>query len=102
VEELHPALADWMIEEGYGKVLARKGLHIHRRELCVVAVLAVFHAPDQLRSHLRGALAVGVDPETVESVLVAVDEFLTPTAREAVHTQWEAVKDRFRGQTPRP
>ena len=51
---------DWMILEGYGKVLSRPGLSIKDRELGVVACLMVDNRPKQLYSHIRGALNVGV------------------------------------------
>src|SRR5688572_28294089 len=41
MKQLHPDLADWMIEEGYGKVLARPFLSPEVRELLIVATTAV-------------------------------------------------------------
>jgi 4-carboxymuconolactone decarboxylase len=66
---LHPDMARWMVLEGYGKVLGRPGLDLGRRELCIVAILAVLDTPVQLYSHLRGALNVGVPQGRVEATL---------------------------------
>jgi 4-carboxymuconolactone decarboxylase len=55
VAELHPALDEWMIVDGYGKVLGRPGLDLRRRELCAVAACAVLRQEPQLHSHLHGA-----------------------------------------------
>jgi 4-carboxymuconolactone decarboxylase len=55
----HPELADWILEEGYGRVLSRPVLSIRERELIVVAVLSALRLPRQLESHERGALRVG-------------------------------------------
>jgi len=55
----HPELADWILEEGYGRVLSRPVLSIRERELIVVAVLSALRLPLQLESHVRGALRVG-------------------------------------------
>ena len=41
VRALHPDLEQWMVVEGYGKVLGRPGLPLTTRELCIVASLAV-------------------------------------------------------------
>jgi 4-carboxymuconolactone decarboxylase len=71
VRALHPEMEEWMVREGYGKVLGRPGLSLARRELCIVAVLAVLDAPRQLYSHLRGALHAGVGPEEVSGALEA-------------------------------
>jgi len=55
----HPELAEWILEDGYGKVLSRPVLSIRERELIVVAVLSALRLPLQLESHVRGALRVG-------------------------------------------
>lgn len=59
VEGFHPDLATWMIEHGYGRVLARAGLSARTRELLTVAVLAATGWERQLVSHLHGARRVG-------------------------------------------
>src|SRR5262245_23671976 len=56
ITKLHPDVESWMLTEGYGKVLARPGLDLKTRELCIIALLASQDAPHQLHSHLRGAL----------------------------------------------
>jgi alkylhydroperoxidase/carboxymuconolactone decarboxylase family protein YurZ len=57
---LHPALAEWIVWEGYGKVLSRPGLTPAEREACSVAALVALRAWPQLESHARGALRVGL------------------------------------------
>lgn len=64
-----PALDRLMVETGYGRVLGRPGLDRVRRELCLVAVLAVQGRDPQLHSHLRGALRVGASTDWVEESL---------------------------------
>jgi len=65
----HPDLADWILADGYGRVLSRPGLPIRDRELIVVAVLAALKLPKQLESHVRGALRVGATPKDVGAML---------------------------------
>jgi len=72
VRDLHPLLDEWMIVEGYGKVLGRPALDLPRRELCIVAACAAAGQDRQLHSHLHGALNVGVDAETVREALDAL------------------------------
>ncbi|MBI2923044.1 MAG: carboxymuconolactone decarboxylase family protein [Planctomycetes bacterium] len=60
MKALHPAIATWIIQEGYGKVLSRPGLEAAVREACAVSSLAALGAWRQLESHARGALRVGV------------------------------------------
>jgi 4-carboxymuconolactone decarboxylase len=76
IRALHPLLDDWMIADGYGKVLSRPLLDLKVRELCIIAACAASGQQRQLHSHLRGALNAGVAPETVERALDALADLL--------------------------
>jgi 4-carboxymuconolactone decarboxylase len=89
VRELHPALDSWMITEGYGRTLARPGLDLRRRELCIVAQTAVLETPRQLHSHLRGALNAGATFGQIEGTLSIVNPMLS-------FDQWKKVKELWR------
>ena len=65
----HPELADWMILEGYGKVLSRPSIAAAEREQWIVPILVVQEASDQVHSHLRGALRVGASAEAMRGVI---------------------------------
>ncbi len=69
---IHPDLADWLILEGYGKVLSRKGLDVITRELCAACVLASLPAPRQLEAHLTGALNVGATRQQLKDAISLV------------------------------
>ncbi len=71
---LHPAVADWTLVEGYGKVLSRPGPDPARRELAAVGALIVLDVERQLDSHLKGALHAGVEREALEEAVRAVAE----------------------------
>lgn len=73
VRSISPELADWMVVEGYGKVLARPGLEDRVRELATVAVLILKQRPRQLFSHFRGARRVGVDTATLRALISAMN-----------------------------
>lgn len=79
VDEMHPLLDRWMVEEGYGKVLSRPGLDLPRRELCIVAACAATGQDRQLHSHLHGALNVGVAPDVVVAALHELDPLIGET-----------------------
>ena len=66
-----PDFARFMVEFGYGDVLARPGLDKRKRQLVTIGALtALGHSPDQLRGHIAGALNVGVEPqEIVEAIM---------------------------------
>jgi len=65
IARLHPDLAAWMIEQGYGRVLTRSGLSGAARELVAVAVLAALGWERQLVSHLLGAARLGASPREI-------------------------------------
>jgi alkylhydroperoxidase/carboxymuconolactone decarboxylase family protein YurZ len=69
MRRLSPDLADWILWEGYGKVLGRPRLSARLRELCVIPVLAITGALPQLRAHIRGALNLGATPPEVRRAL---------------------------------
>jgi len=77
IRELHPALDQWMIEEGYGKVLSRAPLDLARRELCIVAACAIARQDRQLHSHLHGAIHAGAAPQVVSDTLAVVAPLLS-------------------------
>lgn len=58
-----PHLADWIIEEGYGKVLSRPGASLRLRELFSASLLAASGFPRQLFAHLRALAEMGEKPE---------------------------------------
>ncbi len=69
VRTLHPDLAVWMEEHGYGRVLARAGLGVIERELVTVAALAALGWERQLVSHVLGARRVGASDAAVQAAL---------------------------------
>ena len=77
IRELHPALDEWMIVDGYGKVLARPGVDLKTRELCVVAACAVSGQQRQLHSHFHGALNAGAAASEVQAVLEALNDLVS-------------------------
>lgn len=92
VARLHPDLDRWMVLEGYGKVLARPGLELVRRELCVVALLAATRWRTQLHSHLRGALNAGATASLVEDALDVALAGAGPERERSVRQLWKRIK----------
>ncbi|MBI3099680.1 MAG: carboxymuconolactone decarboxylase family protein [Planctomycetes bacterium] len=62
---LHPLLAEWAIEEGYGRVLSRPGLDVRRRELALLPILVAQGAWPQFLPHLKGAVRCGATPHEI-------------------------------------
>ncbi len=96
VRRVHPAMDEWMVREGYGKVLAREGLELGTRELCIVAILAATGWEPQLHSHLRGALHAGCDPASVAEALEAGLEMSPdPAWRDGATSLWRRVAGHY-------
>jgi len=77
IRALHPALDEWMIVDGYGKVLSRPGVDLRTRELCVVAACAVSGQQRQLHSHLHGALNAGASAGELAAILDALADLIS-------------------------
>ena len=65
LERVHPDLADTIVAEAYGRVLARDFLPLAARELGGVAALVVLGLIPQLRAHLLGARRTGATWEEI-------------------------------------
>jgi len=73
VKSFSPELSDWLLLEGYGKVMGRKGLSLKQRELNNVSVLTALKFEDQLYSHINGALRTNAAKEQIERVIKKLD-----------------------------
>ena len=69
VRHFSPDLSKWLVLEGYGKVLSRKGLSLKEREFCIVSVLSILKFEDQLYSHINGAARTGAKLIEIKSVI---------------------------------
>ena len=96
IRDLHPLLDEWMVTEGYGKVLSRPGLDLARRELCIVAACAASKQDRQLHSHLHGALNVGVAPQVIDDTIDAIADLLGESTARSTRMLWARAKGRRR------
>lgn len=93
IRALHPLLDEWMIEEGYGKVLSRPGLDLPRRELCIVAACAATAQDRQLQSHLHGCRNTGVAGSVVSAALDALRGIVPDDLRTRATALWNRIND---------
>ena len=91
VQALHPDLAVWMEEQGYGRVLSRPGLAARDRERITVAALAALGWERQLVSHVLGARRLGADVAGVERALRVGLEGAGSRAWSAAARAWGAL-----------
>lgn len=95
IRALHPDLDEWMIVEGYGKVLSRPGLDLARRELCIVAACAASRQDRQLHSHLHGAINVGVAPSGVTEAIDALEGVVADDSLSNTRMLWRRVQSQL-------
>ena len=73
VAEFSPELSEWLITEGYGKVLGRNGLSLKEREMCIVAILCSMEYESQLYSHINGAFRLKNSREETRTILISLE-----------------------------
>lgn len=91
MEGLHPELSEWMISEGYGKVLSRPFLSARVRELLIVAMTAALGVERQFHSHIRGAANVGATTEELRQVTRAAFALIPADMQERLRAILEKV-----------
>jgi alkylhydroperoxidase/carboxymuconolactone decarboxylase family protein YurZ len=64
-----PELAEWMVADGYCKVLSRPGPTALEREIASIVFLSISGHQVQLHSHVRGARNLGATPDFIRSAL---------------------------------
>ncbi len=88
VESFSPDMFQYMIVEGYGKVLSRPGLTGVQRELATVTALAALGWDRQTISHARGAMNLGA---TATDVFAAIELAEPYSSRTMVSRMMNAV-----------
>ena len=69
IKSFSPELSDWLVAEGYGKVLSRTQLNLKERELAIIAMLTVLKFEDQLFSHINGAVRLGIPSKIISELI---------------------------------
>ena len=91
---LHPTLEALVVIDAYGKLMAREGLDLKRRELCTIAEIAVLDTPRQLHAHLRGALNAAATTQEVDDVLALVEGDIDAEQAKRIWELWADVRGR--------
>jgi 4-carboxymuconolactone decarboxylase len=91
-----PDFARWIVESAYCDVLGRPQLALRDREIATLAALATLgNAPGQLRSHVEGALNVGLAREEIVEVLMQMAVYAgVPAAINALRIAGEVFAER--------
>ena len=96
---LDPDLASYIRDFAYDTVYARPGLDLKTKELLACTLLLTLGSPDELRTHLRGALLSGAtEAELRETLLFAVPFVGFPR----VVAAFEQLRRLLEGRQPQP
>ncbi|SMB93819.1 carboxymuconolactone decarboxylase family protein [Deinococcus hopiensis] len=98
---LDPDLMAYVRDFAYGTVYERPGLDLRTKELVACALLASLGSPDELRTHLRGALRAGASEEEVRETLLLCIPYLGFPRAVAAFAQLQALlASREKAPTP--
>lgn len=90
--ELGAPLQDLVTEYCWGAVWGRPGLERTTRSLINIAMISALNRPQELRTHIRGALRNGCTPEEIREVLVQVAAYCGfPAALDGFRTAQEVI-----------
>jgi alkylhydroperoxidase/carboxymuconolactone decarboxylase family protein YurZ len=59
-------------EASWGRIWGRPGLDLKTRSLCTISALVALGDARELRTHLRGALRLGITPDELAEVFIQV------------------------------
>lgn len=71
-DEFSQPLQDLVTEYCWGAVWGREGLPLKTRSMLNLAMIAILNRPQELRTHIRGALNNGVTRDEIREVLLQV------------------------------
>jgi 4-carboxymuconolactone decarboxylase len=72
VDDFTKPLQDLVTEYCWGAVWGRDGLGLKTRSMVNLAMLAVLNRPNELRTHVKGALTNGVTREEIREIFLQV------------------------------
>ncbi|MDY6998836.1 MAG: carboxymuconolactone decarboxylase family protein [Actinomycetota bacterium] len=71
-DEFSAPFQELLTEYCWGAVWGRDGLPLSTRSLLNIAMISVLNRPNELRTHIRGALTNGVTRDEIREVLIQV------------------------------
>ncbi len=86
---LDPELDGWILEDAYGKVLARPALPASERERVAVVLLASLGLRNQLPGHVRGAIHCGATPAQIVASVSSAAHLIPDEEIARVHATLE-------------
>jgi 4-carboxymuconolactone decarboxylase len=102
LQNLQPDLAGYVENFAYEEVYARPGLGLRERELIAVSCLTLLNLKPQLKTHVYGALEVGVTREELEEAFIHLALYIGfPAALAGLQTAREVFDELGKATGPR-
>ncbi|MHA2098473.1 MAG: carboxymuconolactone decarboxylase family protein [Candidatus Kariarchaeaceae archaeon] len=76
LESLDPNFTEFVREIPYGSVYPREALSLQRREIAAITALTQLNLKPQLKSHIIGALNVGVSKEEILELFLHIAMYI--------------------------
>lgn len=98
---ISPDYAGYVLEAGFADIYSRPGLDLAQRQLINIAILTTLgDTADQLATHIRGALNVGVTPDQVIETIIHTSLYAGhPRAGTALATAHRVLTDAAQSAT---
>lgn len=91
--EFGKPLQDLLIENCWGEVWSRPGLPKATRSLVTLAMLAALRAPQEIKTHVLGALRNGCTPQEIQEVFLQATVYCgAPAGIEAFRAAKEVIE----------
>lgn len=91
---LDPDLAGYIRDFAYDTVYERSGLDLKTKELLACTLLLGLGSPDELKTHLRGAMRAGASEQEVRETLLFAAPFVGFPRVVAAFAQFRSLLDR--------
>jgi 4-carboxymuconolactone decarboxylase len=79
----------------FGAIWTRPGLPIKTRSMITMAALMVLGRGPELRTHMRGALTLGITPQELKELIIHLSQYGgIPVAVEAIRAFNEVIEER--------
>jgi len=95
LEDIAPDLGRFVVEYPYSELYSREEVDLKTRELCTIAALTTLGYPqEQLKNHIKAALATGVKPTEIVEIIMQMSAYAGfPAAINAMLSAKEVFKE---------
>jgi len=95
MKQFDAGFADFLNEQVFGAIWTRPGLPTKTRSFITMGALMALGRTNQLRTHMRGALHLGITPAEIKELIIHLSQYSgVPTAVEAIRVFREVTESK--------